>query len=121
MIFLQILKIIKFNYLNSWEECFRGILGFNIVILSNVACPHFLYNRIEEFIKKMKKEFSELQDKEFSQAIESVLIELTQKPTNIFRESSNYYREIYEHSYLFNRSNNNSKKNLLFYFKSWNI
>ena len=45
-----------------------------------------------------------MDDSEFEEEIESVLIELTQRPTNIFEESLNYSDEIYKHSYLFNRS-----------------
>lgn len=81
----------------------RSILNLNILIQSNVKCPHFLSKRVDVFLDNLKEKVEKLSDEDFNKYVDGVRVGLQQKDLSIYEESTRYWEEIGNHSYLFDR------------------
>jgi len=82
----------------------RGVCGFGITLMSCTYSCQEMARRIHEFIKEMKKEIEDMEDDEFEEIVESLIMEITAKFNNISEESDFLWDEIYSRDFLFNRS-----------------
>ena len=81
----------------------RGIFGFKCAIQSNVKNPEFIIKRVENFLLEMKNYFNNISDEDFKSYVNSSILALKKKDTNLSQEVSRNFDEIIQHSYLFNR------------------
>ena len=81
----------------------RGCFGFKCSVQSNVQTPEYIITRINNFLLEMKNYFDNISDEDFKSYVNSSILNLKKKDTNLLQEVSRNLDEIYQHSYLFNR------------------
>lgn len=79
------------------------ILGGRIVVQSDKLSPECIYQKINQFLEILKEKIGKLTDEEFKQQIEAVSVPLRQKPISLLEETTNYWKEIVNTEYLFER------------------
>ncbi len=82
---------------------YRDVLGFLILIQSNVKSSHFLSQRIAAFLEKTKEKIEAITDEEFQKYVESVRASLLEKELSVLQEAERYWSEILTHKYLWER------------------
>lgn len=88
----------------SFEENFRGILGFNFLIMSSMYNSYYVSEKVREFLFAMNDKLKIMNEDDFEELKESVLDEVLCKDNNIFEESGKMWEEIRTNQFLFNRS-----------------
>jgi secreted Zn-dependent insulinase-like peptidase len=82
----------------------RGVLGFSILIQSNIKNSHQLTSYVDTFVGKILKEkIDQLTEEEFNQYRDSLLSTKQQKDKKLADESLRFWSEIVKHAYEFNR------------------
>ncbi len=81
----------------------RGCFGFKCSVQSNVQTPEFIITRVHNFLLEMKNYFDNISDEDFNSYVNSSILNLKKKDTNLLQEVSRNKDEIQQHSYLFNR------------------
>ena len=81
----------------------RGVLGYNILVQSSKKGPHYLSQRILNFVDGMRDKIKSMSSEEFAQYVESVRVKIAQQDLSIQEESTRYWKEITKHSFLFDR------------------
>jgi insulysin len=77
--------------------------GLHIIIQSGVKDPHYLNNRIEEFLTAFRVDLAAYSAEKFASFVTAVVEKLAEKPKNIDEESGRYWEEIRTGRYLFDR------------------
>eukprot|EP01034_Spumella_vulgaris_P021908 gene21909-27985_t len=77
--------------------------GLHIIIQSGVKDPHYLNNRVEEFLTAFRVDLAAYSEEKFASFVTAVVEKLIEKPKNIDEESGRYWEEIRTGRYLFDR------------------
>lgn len=81
----------------------RNVLGFIVLIQSNVRSSHFISQRVDAFLDKMKEKIATISEEEFKKYVESVRVTIAQKDLSIIEEGNRFWQEVNQHKYIFNR------------------
>jgi len=87
----------------SGSMTYRDVLGFYVLVQSNVKDPNYLGTRIEAFLMSMDAELNMMTNEQFEQFKVSVIVNITKKFLSISEEASHYWHEIEVHQYQFDR------------------
>jgi len=112
-IFHMYIKERAFNVLRTQEQLGYnvdavGFTGFDtlaiaFIVESNRFCPEMIITRIDEFIKQLLKEFSELKISDFNGYRESAKTEFLEKETKMKEKARKMGREIFKSEFLYDR------------------
>eukprot|EP01022_Parablepharisma_sp_SALTPOND_P015525 TRINITY_DN2202_c2_g1_i1.p1 TRINITY_DN2202_c2_g1~~TRINITY_DN2202_c2_g1_i1.p1 ORF type:complete len:1261 (+),score=181.96 TRINITY_DN2202_c2_g1_i1:85-3783(+) len=79
------------------------VLGGRFLVQSAKMAPEKLYQKINDFLEEMWAKIKDMSEEQFKTHVEAVCIPLRQPPLNLVEESVEFWKEIANNEYLFER------------------
>ena len=87
----------------SLKRFAQNVLGISFIVQSSHKEPIYLDGRVEDFLVNYRQELESMSEEKLQTYIRAVCEKLLEKPKNLDQESSKYWVEIRNNTYLFNR------------------